>query len=70
MESKTFSDQIRDAVNGSEMSRYAICNAIRLPQSSMSRFMNRNGGISIDALDKLAALLGLTVATRPKRGRK
>jgi transcriptional regulator with XRE-family HTH domain len=67
METKSFSDQIRAAVDASGMSRYAICAAIRLPQSSMSRFMNGKGGISIDSLDRLAELLGLAVTTKPKR---
>jgi hypothetical protein len=33
----------------------------------MSRFMSGAGGVSMDTLDRLAELLGLSVATRPKR---
>ena len=61
-----FSDQIRDAVDASGLSRYAICKAIGFPESSMSRFMTGKGGLSMDTLDKLAELLGLSVATKPK----
>ena len=67
---KRFSDQVRDAVEASGMSRYAICKAIGLPQSAMSRFMTGKGGLSMDTLDKLAELLGFYVATRPRRKSK
>jgi hypothetical protein len=69
MENKRFSDQIPAAVDASGMSRYAICAAIRLPQSSMSRFMAGDGGLSMNTLDRLGELLGLT-ATKPKRKRR
>jgi transcriptional regulator with XRE-family HTH domain len=68
MRSKRFSDQVRDAVDASGMSRYAICKAIGLSQPTMSRFMAGNSGLSMGTLDKLAELLGLSVATRRKRG--
>ena len=64
---RRFTDQIRTAVDASGMSRYAICNAIGLPQASMSRFM-AGAGLSMESLDSLAELLGLTVvAKRPRR---
>ena len=66
MGTKRFSDQIRDAVNDSEMSRYAICKAIDFNQGAMSRFMAGKSGLSLDVLDRLADLLGLSVvAGRP-----
>jgi transcriptional regulator with XRE-family HTH domain len=70
MGNKRFSDQIRRAVDSSGRSRYAICKAIGLPQSAMSRFMAGNSGLSMDTLDKLAELLGFSVATRPRRKSK
>jgi transcriptional regulator with XRE-family HTH domain len=63
---KRFSDQIRDAVNASGLSRYAICKAIGFNQGAMSRFMSGKGGLSMDALDRLADLLNLAVVARPK----
>jgi transcriptional regulator with XRE-family HTH domain len=63
---KRFSDQIRDAVNASGLSRYAICKAIGFNQGAMSRFMSGKGGLSMDALDRLAELLNLAVVARPK----
>jgi hypothetical protein len=64
MRRKPFSAQVRDAVNASGMSRYAICNAIRLNQGAMSRFMAGKAGLSLAVLDRLADLLGLDVVTR------
>jgi transcriptional regulator with XRE-family HTH domain len=56
-----FSDQIRAAVDASGMTRYGICKAIGLNQGAMSRFMNRGGGLSMDVLDRLAGVIGLSV---------
>jgi transcriptional regulator with XRE-family HTH domain len=70
MEAERFSDQIRRVVDASGRSRYAICKAIGLPQSAMSRFMTGKGGLSMDTLDKLAELLGFSVAARPRRKSK
>ena len=58
---RRFSDQIRDAVIASGMSRYAICKAIGLNQGAMSRFMSGKGGLSLDTLDRLAEVLRLAV---------
>jgi ribosome-binding protein aMBF1 (putative translation factor) len=68
MQYKRFSDQIRDAVEASGMSRYRICAEIRISQSAMSRFMHRQGGLSMDVLDRLAELLGLRIVAERKDG--
>lgn len=57
------SDQIREAVDASGMSRYAICKAIGFNQGAMSRFMNGQGGLSMEVLDRLGELLGLEINT-------
>jgi plasmid maintenance system antidote protein VapI len=66
MRPKRLSDQIRDAVDASGVSRYAICKAIGFDQGAMSRFMAGKGGLSTEMLDRLAELLGLNVAMRPR----
>jgi len=64
-----FTDEIRDAVDGCGMSRYAICKRLGIAESLMSRFMNGKGWFGPDNLDTLAVLLDLHVAA-DKPGRK
>src|SRR5436190_1583600 len=54
MAQESFSDQIRRAIDSSGHSRYSICKHIKVDQSTMSRFMNGGGGLSMDVLDRLA----------------
>ena len=64
------SEQVRRAVKESGMSQYAICKAIGMHESVMSRFMHSKGGLQQDSLDALADLLELDIVARKKRGRK
>jgi transcriptional regulator with XRE-family HTH domain len=61
---KSLSAQIRKIIKKCGMSRYRICKMIGIQQAVMSRFMNDNGGLSMEMLDKLAALLKLEVVSR------
>jgi transcriptional regulator with XRE-family HTH domain len=65
------SDQIRKAVDASGLSRYRIAKEIGIVESAISKFMAGKGGLSLEKLDALAELLGLSLtksrATR-KRG--
>ncbi len=67
MDTRPLSDQIRDAVNASGLTRYAICKQIGWPQASMSRFMAGKGGMELATLDKLGTLLGLTITVKRSR---
>ena len=62
------SDQIRQAVDDSGLSRYRICKELDITQSSMSRFMTGQGGLSLEVIDRLAELLDLNIR-KPKRKR-
>jgi plasmid maintenance system antidote protein VapI len=64
---KKLSDEIRDAVNASGMSRYAICKTLGIAEATMSRFMNDKGGLSMEFIDRLADLLGLHMVVRPAK---
>ena len=64
------SDQVRRAVDDSEMSRYRICKELDLAEATMSRFMSGEGGLSMNTLDALAELLNLNITTgKPRKGR-
>jgi transcriptional regulator with XRE-family HTH domain len=64
------SDEIRQAVDASGMSRYAICKQLGILQSSLSRFMSGKGGLTMASLDALAELLDLHLATDKRRQSK
>jgi plasmid maintenance system antidote protein VapI len=67
MAHKRLSDEIRDAVNASGMSRYAICKTLGIAEATMSRFMNAKGGLSMEFIDRLAELLGMHIVVRPTK---
>lgn len=59
-------DQLREAIDGSGMSRYAVAKAIELDQSTLSRFMAGKSGLALDTVDRLGELLGLKLAATKK----
>ena len=54
-------------MKSSGMSRYAIAKALGVAESTMSRFVNGKGGLSMEYLDRLGELLGLHVVVRPTK---
>lgn len=65
-----FTDQIRRAIHRAPVSRYRLCHDIGLAESTMSRFMNGKGGMSMVMLDKIAAYLDLHLVSGPRRPSK
>ena len=65
---KTISQQLREAIDASGMSRYRICKEIDLPESTMSHFMAGHCGLQLSTIDRLGELLGLKIVaeTKPK----
>ena len=59
-------DQLREAIDGSGMSRYAVAKAIGLDQSTLSRFMSGKAGLALDTVDRLAELLELQLVVTKK----
>ena len=57
------SDQIRRAVDASEMTRYRIAKDAGIDHAVISRFMAGKVGLSMATLDDLADVLGLNVTT-------
>jgi transcriptional regulator with XRE-family HTH domain len=66
MQRKMLSDEIREAVNDSGLTRYRIAKELGISESTMSRFMSGKGGLSLENIDRLADLLGLGIVVRPK----
>jgi hypothetical protein len=45
------------------LSRYRICKTLGIAESTLSRFMSGQGGLSMEYLDALADLLDLDIVT-------
>jgi transcriptional regulator with XRE-family HTH domain len=65
---KPISQQLREAIDASGMSRYRICKEIGLGESTMSHFMAGRCGLQLSTIDRLGKLLGLriTMDEKPK----
>lgn len=57
------SDQIRQEVDRSGLSRYRICRLAGIDEGSFSRFMAGKVGLSLPTLDTLADVLNLDIVT-------
>ncbi len=49
---KSFSDQLRQAVRESELTRYAISVQTRIDQGTLSRFIKGERGMSCTAIER------------------
>ncbi|MCP3906011.1 MAG: helix-turn-helix transcriptional regulator [Planctomycetes bacterium] len=63
-------DELRAAIERSDMSRYAISKATGIDQGQLSRLMDGTGGLSVERLEQLADALDLEIVVRPRRKRK
>jgi len=54
---RTFSDQLRRAINNCGMTRYQIAKRTGVSEATLSRFMSGQRGLTLKAVDKLAVLL-------------
>lgn len=60
------SDQLRAALKGCGETRYVVSKETAITESSLSKFVHGQG-LSQDAIDVLAAYLGLTLVAEEKR---
>lgn len=63
----SLSDELRQAVERSGLSRYAIWQQAGIDQGSMSKFMAGERGLTLESIDKLAELLGLHIVAERRR---
>lgn len=59
----SLSDELRQAIERSGVSRYSIWQQTGIDQGSLSKFMDGERGLGIESIDKLADLLGLHICT-------
>ena len=63
------SEQLREAVNASGTSRYRICKDLGISETTMSRFMANQRGLSLRLVDRLCAYLGYELRKSKQKGR-
>jgi DNA transposition AAA+ family ATPase len=55
--SKTLTEQLRQAINDSGLTRYQIAKETGIDESSLAKFFNGHRGLSMDALNALGKCL-------------
>ena len=66
---KSISDQLRQAIESADESRYEISRQTGVAQQTLSKFVLKERGISLAALDAVAEFLGLELVKRTKSKR-
>jgi predicted transcriptional regulator len=62
----TLSDQLRQAIRDSGVSRYRIAKETGLTQAALSKFVNGLMGLSLESIDSLGKYLDLEITTKRK----
>ena len=62
-----FSDQIRHEIQNCGVSSYVLARSADVSESTLSRFLNGESGLTLETLDRLAEVLGLHIAPRANR---
>jgi len=65
-----FSDQLRRAIEQSDLTRYRISKRTGIPQPVLSRFVNHRTGLSMETVDKLCRCLNLRLVAEGEPARK
>lgn len=53
------SDQLREFIENAPIGQNQIARESDLDRATLSRFLNKTGGLSVDGLDRIAGVLGL-----------
>ena len=67
---KKLTDQLRQAVDDSGVTRYQIAKETGIDESALAKFYNGHRGLSMEALNALGECLDLTITMRRKPGKK
>ena len=67
----TLSDEVRQAIDDSGLTRYRIAQDTGIDQAALSKFYNGQRGITSDTLDRLGEYLGLRIVMdrKTKKGK-
>jgi len=65
--SGTLTDDLRQAIDDSGLTRYRIAKDTAIDESMLAKFYNGKGGLSMESLDRLGKYLGLRIVTEGKR---
>jgi DNA transposition AAA+ family ATPase len=70
--SKTLTEQLRQAIDDSGLTRYQIAKETGIDESALAKFYNGHRGLGMDALNALGECLRLkiTMGRRPGKARK
>jgi transcriptional regulator with XRE-family HTH domain len=66
---KKVSERIREAIETGNVTRYRVAQETGIEESALSRFMSRERGLSMEALDDLAEFFNLELVQRGNRKR-
>jgi transcriptional regulator with XRE-family HTH domain len=64
------SDQLRQAIDDSGLTRYQIAKATGIDESALAKFYNGHRGLSMEALNALGEFLQLKITLGRKPGKK
>ena len=68
--SNLLTDQLRQAIDNSGLTRYQIAKATGIDESALAKFYNGHRGLSMDALNALGGFLQLKITLGRKPGPK
>jgi hypothetical protein len=63
---QAFSDQLRQAVRDSSVTRYRLAQVTGIAESTLCLFVRGERGIRLDSIDRLMDVLGLEIGPRRK----
>ena len=66
---ETFTEQLRRAIRDCGETRYALAQRTGIAQSTMSRFVTGNRGLSMEAIDRLFDALDLEIKPRNRKAK-
>ncbi len=66
----TILQSIQAAIENSGQTCYRICKGAGVAPSQLSRFVNGERGLSVEAVERLADYLGLEIVIRSKRRKR